>query len=116
ANPAVRISRLRSVAVPGHGVTPIEGEPAVNRRLGDQREIWRDATRCEHIALEQRILDAVIVRALASGNAISHVPLESDGVALDVVRLNRLEIPIDERDIRGDIIAMPDAAAGERPL
>ena len=30
--------------------------------------------------------------------------------------MNRLEVTIDEGDIRGDIIAMPDAAAGERPL
>src|SRR2546430_3015532 len=67
---AVRVARLRAVAEPAHSVAAIECEPAEDARLGDQREVRLDPAADGHGALENGILDPVVVGRSMTGDAV----------------------------------------------
>src|ERR1051325_8665404 len=84
----------RASAEPRRGGAGVEPRPAIDVGLGEEREVLaRAAVRVP--PGHHRILDAVVAIAGAPGHAVDDEGLERAGVALHVLRADRLEVRVE---------------------
>src|SRR5205823_5317607 len=99
-----------------------EAEPAVDRRLRDECEVLDDrqlrrGAAGRDLGLKKRILNSVARNAGLARYARADVAFEAVGVALRVVRCDRTQRVIEQRDVLAAVaVALPDAASVQRAV